>query len=166
MPEEQTLIKAARLYDGAAEHRDFNCYVTLSGDSITDMGASADLGTSAAEQFDQVIELNDEVTLMPGLFNMHTYLTFSALPSVYDDALQDSDTIKTMRMIEALRAATDCGITTLRDCGTWPHLILPTKDAVESGLRCAKRRAATSNRVSTSSSCLRQAAIPHPVQTH
>ena len=134
LPEEVTLIKAARLYDGAAEHCDAHCYVTLSGDSITDMGASADLGTSAAEQFDQVIELNDEVTLMPGLINMHTHLTFSALPSVYDDALQDSDTTKTIRMIEALRAATDCGITTVRDCGTWPHLILPTKDAVESGL--------------------------------
>ena len=118
LPEEQTLIKAARLYDGAAEQCDSHRYVTLSGDSITDMGASADLGTSAAEQFDQVIELNDEVTLMPGLINMHTHLTFSALPSVYDDALQDSDTTKTIRMIEALRAATDCGITTVRDCGT------------------------------------------------
>lgn len=153
LPEEQTLIKAARLYDGAAEHCDAHCYVTLSGDSITDMGASADLGTSAAEQFDQVIELNDEVTLMPGLINMHTHLTFSALPSVYDDALQDSDTTKTIRMIEALRAATDCGITTVRDCGTWPHLILPTKDAVESGLLPGPRIVASGAITTTGGHC-------------
>ena len=90
---------------------------------------------------------------MPGLINMHTHLTFSALPSVYDDALQDSDTTKTIRMIEALRAATDCGITTVRDCGTWPHLILPTKDAVESGLLPGPRIVASGAITTTGGHC-------------
>jgi imidazolonepropionase-like amidohydrolase len=128
------LFKAPRLFDGYASTVREQMYVATEHGKIVDVGSIADLGASSAEQFNQVIDLAADTTLMPGLINMHTHVSFSGEPSIFADQLAESDTVKMIRIVETLHAALAVGITTVRDCGTWPHLALPARDAIESGL--------------------------------
>lgn len=127
----RTLIRAPRLFDGAARSAREHAFVLLEGECIAAVGDQREL--SGGEQFDQVIELPPDCTLLPGLINMHTHISFSSSDRVFADALAESDVHKMIRIAENLRSALATGVTTLRDCGTWPHLALPVRDAIERG---------------------------------
>jgi len=142
------LIKAPRIYNGAADTATESAYVVVEGQHIVDVGAQQTLAENAAEQFSRCIELPDGTTLLPGLINMHTHLSFSASADLFDLQREESDATKMIRIVENMHAALSVGITTVRDCGTWPHLALPARDAVESGL-LAGPRLITSGAVTT-----------------
>ncbi|MEM7404139.1 MAG: amidohydrolase family protein [Pseudomonadota bacterium] len=150
---ESTLIKAARLFDGISGRLAEDRYVVIRGDAITDIGRTADLGASAVQQFGATIELQPQQTLMPGLINMHTHLSFSSGPNVFEDQVNETDAIKMVRIVENLHAALDVGITTVRDCGTWPHLALPARDAVEGGMLRGPRMVTSGAITSTGGHC-------------
>lgn len=145
---QSTLIKAPRMYDGAADTATESAYVVVEGQHITDVGTQQSLAENASEQFSRCIELPDGTTLLPGLINMHTHLSFSATADMFDLQRDESDATKMIRIVENMHAALSVGITTVRDCGTWPHLALPARDAVESGL-LAGPRLITSGAVTT-----------------
>jgi imidazolonepropionase-like amidohydrolase len=136
------------MYDGAADTAAQAAYVVVEGQHVTDVGNQQSLAENAAEQFSRCIELPAGTTLLPGLINMHTHLSFSASADVFELQLDESDATKMIRIVENMHAALSVGITTVRDCGTWPHLALPARDAVESGL-LAGPRLITSGAVTT-----------------
>jgi imidazolonepropionase-like amidohydrolase len=111
------LITAGRVYDGVADHPLEHAYVVMEGDAITAVGQQADL-TGSREHFAQVIDLGAEVTVLPGLINMHTHMSFSTGASIFDDHQRESYETKLIRAVENLQAALRTGVTTIRDCGT------------------------------------------------
>ncbi|MCH9671677.1 MAG: amidohydrolase family protein [Gammaproteobacteria bacterium] len=129
---QRTLITAPRLFDGHTTSS--QRYVIVEDNVIADVGAIADLGANAADTFDQTLALDADTTLLPGLINMHTHVSFSSSGDVFGDQIAESDATKMIRVVENLHAALDVGITTIRDCGTWPHLAIPARDAIEQGL--------------------------------
>jgi imidazolonepropionase-like amidohydrolase len=147
------LIKAPRLFDALSEQCAQQAYVVIDGERIDDIGAQSDLGVNADEQFDQVIDLPRDSTLLPGLINMHTHLSFSSSMQVFEDAIADGDPVKMIRIVENLRKCLHTGVTTVRDCGTWPHLALPVRDAVERGLLPGPRIVASGAITSTGGHC-------------
>ena len=128
------LFKAPRFFDGLAGSVREQVYVAVQDGLIRDVGAISELGADVSAQFERVVELPSDATLMPGLINMHTHVSFSGTPSIFRDQLDEPDTVKMIRIVETLHAALAVGITTVRDCGTWPRLALPARDAIESGL--------------------------------
>lgn len=128
------LIKTPRLYDGVSPTTQHNAFIALRGGHISAIGQQAELGASAAENYAKIIDLGDDATLLPGLINMHTHMSFSGTDTVFHDATKDSDPIKMLRISQNLSAALATGVTTIRDCGTLPHLALATRSAVEQGL--------------------------------
>ena len=149
----RTLIKTPRLFDALADQCTQQAFIVLDGERIDAIGAQRDLGAHAHEQFDQVIDLPADSTLLPGLINMHTHLSFSSSMRVFEDALADSDAVKMIRIVENMRKCLHTGVTTVRDCGTWPHLAMPARDAVEQGLLRGPRIVASGAITSTGGHC-------------
>src|SRR5437899_13031194 len=98
------LIKAGRVYDGVAERALEHAYVVVDGHTITAVGPQADLEGSAG-RFAQVLDLGAEATLLPGLINMHTHMSFSAGESIFDDHQRESYETKLIRSVENVKAA-------------------------------------------------------------
>jgi imidazolonepropionase-like amidohydrolase len=136
---QQILIKAGRLYDGVARTPRRHAFVIVDGDRISAVGDQSGLSPSGEANYARIIDLGDDVTLMPGLINMHTHMSFSGANTVFHDATHDSDPLRMIRIVENLHAALTTGVTTIRDCGTLPHLALCARDAVAQGLLSGPR---------------------------
>jgi imidazolonepropionase-like amidohydrolase len=149
----ETLIRAGRLFDGDADNCRERMFVATDGDHITALGSQNELGGDLGTRFAQVIDLGDEATLLPGLINMHTHMSFSGGNNVFHDAVHDSDPVRMIRITENLRATLASGVTTVRDCGTLPRLALPVRDAVEQGLLPGPRIIAAGAVTSTGGHC-------------
>lgn len=142
------IIIAPHLYDGVGDSISPDMYVEVTDGNITAVGPRQTLTADLSHLTTPPIQLPADTTLLPGLINMHTHLSFSALPSVFADALAESDETKMIRIVQNMRAALEVGITTVRDCGTWPHLALPARNAVASGM-IAGPRLITSGAITT-----------------
>src|SRR6266516_3219798 len=127
------LIKAGRVYDGVADRTLEHAYVVVDGDTITAVGPQAELADSAGH-FAQELELGPEATLLPGLINMHTHMSFSAGASIFDDHQRESYETKLIRAVENVQATLRTGVTTVRDCSTLNGIAFAVRAAVESGL--------------------------------
>jgi imidazolonepropionase-like amidohydrolase len=132
------LIKAGRVFDGVAARALEHAYVIVEGDTIAAVGPQAELAGSAG-RFAQEIDLGAEATVLPGLINMHTHMSFSAGAEILHDHQQESYETKLIRAVENLRAALHTGVTTVRDCGTLNGIAFAVRAAVDSGTMVGPR---------------------------
>ncbi len=132
------LIKAERVFDGQSDHPLEHAYVIVNGDIIEAIGPQSELDGSTGN-FAQEIDLGSDVTLMPGLINMHTHMSFSGSATVFDDHQTESSETKLIRSVENLKRALRTGVTTVRDCGTLNGIAFPMREAVENGIFQAPR---------------------------
>ncbi len=142
------LIKAGRVYDGMAERALEQAYVIVDGDTIAAVGPQADLEGSTG-QFEHEIDLGPEVTVLPGLINMHTHMSFSAGASIFDDHQQEPNETKLIRSVENLKTALRTGVTTVRDCGTLNGIAFAVRAAVENGIMLGPRVIASGAGITT-----------------
>ncbi len=105
-----TIYCADRLYTALDDQIIPNAAVAIDGETISYVGPAA--AAPAGER----IDLGD-VTLMPGLIDMHVHLTFSGTNDVVNDYLSDSDAMRLIRGVENARRALFAGVTTVRECG-------------------------------------------------
>jgi imidazolonepropionase-like amidohydrolase len=132
------LIKAERVFDGHSDRVLEHAYVLVNGNTIEAMGPQSDLEGSAGK-FAQEIDLGPDVTLLPGLINMHTHMSFSGSATVFDDHQTESVERKLIRSVENLKMALRTGVTTVRDCGTLNSIAFAMREAVEHGIVQAPR---------------------------
>jgi len=93
------LITAGRVYDGVAARALEQAYVVVDGDAITAVGPQTELEGHGG-RFGRVIDLGAETTVLPGLINMHTHMSFSAGASIFDDHQRESYETKLRRRLE------------------------------------------------------------------
>src|SRR2546425_5655669 len=142
------LMKAGRVYDGVADRALEHAYVVVEGGTITAVGPQAELEGSAG-RFAQVLDLGAEATILPGLINMHTHMSFSSGDSIFDDHQQESYETKLIRAVENLKAALRTGVTTVRDCGTLNGIAFAVRAAVEGGTMLGPRVIASGHGITT-----------------
>lgn len=145
---EAILIKAGHLFDGVADRVTPHAYVSIEGDTITAVGAQSDLADNL-DRFAQQIDLGPDVTLLPGLINMHTHMSFSSGESVFDDHQRESYETKLIRAVGNLQAALHTGVTTVRDCGTLNNIAFAMRSAIEQGLTPGPRVIASGAGITT-----------------
>ncbi|MFW6074581.1 MAG: amidohydrolase family protein [Chloroflexota bacterium] len=119
---------ADRVFDGAGTTIDKG-FVTVEDGKISAVGAASELGSAG----DGAIDFGD-ATLLPGLVNCHTHLTFTADGDVLGAALNDSYDLKVMRAVENARKALFSGVTTIRDCGTLNSIAFAIREASAAGV--------------------------------
>lgn len=142
------LIKAGRLFDGQSEHVLEQAYVAISDGRIAAVGPQSELA-GEPEGFARTLELGPDVTLLPGLINMHAHMTFSASADVMGDHQRESVETKLIRAVENLKTTLATGVTTVRDCGTLNAIAFSVRAAVEAGTLVAPRVVAAGAGITT-----------------
>ncbi len=107
-PEGTLVLKGGRIFDGTGKQI-FEGSVVIERNKIKSVLPieSDDLPTDA-----KVIELNGK-TVMPGLIDNHTHLTYTDYDISVSIALNEAD--QTLRALERMRYYIECGITSVRD---------------------------------------------------
>ena len=142
------LIRAGRVFDGVAARVLEHAYVIVEGDTITAVGLQSEV-VGHAGRFAQEIDLGPEATVLPGLINMHTHMSFSAGEAIFADHQRESYETKLIRAVENLRTALHTGVTTVRDCGTLNGIAFAVRAAVDSGTMLGPRVIASGGGLTT-----------------
>lgn len=121
-------VRGARLFDSRSSE-----IIPLSFLLIED-GRVAAVERDAAEPPDGVdlIDLGD-VTLLPGLIDVHVHLGFDAGPDPVAQMLADDDQTLLLRMAKHAQQALRAGVTTVRDLGDRNYLAVKLRDWYSSG---------------------------------
>ncbi|HEY1418037.1 MAG TPA: amidohydrolase family protein, partial [Myxococcaceae bacterium] len=125
-----TVVRAARLYDGKAEAIVTPGVVVVSEGRIVAAGSAATVPSGA-----RVIDLGD-ATLLPGLIDAHTHLSFeSSLDWKQDqlDGLKRPIPEQALRATEYTRRTLLAGFTTVRDVGSSDLIDVSLRNAINAG---------------------------------
>ena len=128
--EKSYVLKAARMFDGKSDALVSPGMVVVTGGKITGVGTTAAIPTGA-----EVIDLGD-ATLLPGLIDAHTHLTF---PYTEDYNREQLDGLRKTVAEKALDASVNArvtlmaGITTVRDVGSSDFLDVGLRNAIAKG---------------------------------
>jgi imidazolonepropionase-like amidohydrolase len=142
MTSSTTTYVAERLYTALDDRIIANGAVTLDGEQIVYAGPAAE--APGGER----IDLGD-LTLMPGMIDMHVHLTFSATETVVEDYLADSEQMRLIRGVENARRALMAGVTTVRECGGRNEHVFALRDASRRGVIPAPRIIAAGSAITT-----------------
>jgi len=125
-----TVVRAARLYDGKADAVVSPGVVVVSDGRVVAAGSSAAVPAGA-----RVVDLGD-ATLLPGLMDAHTHLSFeSSLDWKQDqlDLLKKPITEQAIIATEYARRTLMAGFTTVRDVGSSDLIDVGLRNAIDSG---------------------------------
>jgi imidazolonepropionase-like amidohydrolase len=130
-PEAVTIIKPARVFDGAAVHDGWA--VRVKGQRIDAVGPEATVAAAGAK----VIDLPG-TTLTPGLVEGHSHILLHAYneTSWTDQVSREGLALRVARATNHLRATLQAGFTTVRDLGTEGagYADVELKQAVDQGI--------------------------------
>jgi imidazolonepropionase-like amidohydrolase len=137
-----TIYHATRLYTALDDQIIPQAAVAIEDETIVYAGpaANAPAGTH--------VDLGD-VTLMPGLIDMHVHLTFSATNDVVNDYLTDTNAMRLVRGVENARRAVLAGITTVRECGGRNEHVFTLREASARRIILAPRIIAAGGSITT-----------------
>jgi imidazolonepropionase-like amidohydrolase len=125
-----TVLRAARLYDGKADAVVSPGVVVVSDGKIVAAGSSAQVPAGA-----RVVDLGD-ATLLPGLMDAHTHLSFeSSLDWKQDqlDSLKKPIAEQAIIATEYARRTLLAGFTTVRDVGSSDLIDVGLRNAINAG---------------------------------
>jgi imidazolonepropionase-like amidohydrolase len=129
-PPPPVVLRAARMFDARTGDVKSPGLVVVQGDRIVGSGAAAKVPSGA-----RVVDLGD-ATLLPGLIDAHTHVTFEMSADWKQDEL---DALKKPLPEQAIRATVharrtlDAGFTTIRDLGSESLLDVGLRNAIRSG---------------------------------
>jgi imidazolonepropionase-like amidohydrolase len=125
------VLRAARMFDGTSNSVTSPGLVVVTGNRITAVGGDAPLPANA-----KVIDLGD-ATLLPGLIDAHTHLSFEMGPSWVADffasAFRHSTEQAHFAALYAKRTL-DAGVTTVRDLGSGDYIDVGLRNAINAGI--------------------------------
>jgi imidazolonepropionase-like amidohydrolase len=123
--------------------------IVLQDGRIVDIKPWGDEDVASPGEEQDVIDVG-EVTLLPGLIDMHTHLTLDPEANDITDILSESDECILLRAVGHAQAALAAGVTTVCDCGASNRLIFPLREAIESGVIRGPRLIASGSLITTS----------------
>jgi imidazolonepropionase-like amidohydrolase len=124
----RTVIRAGRVLNVRTGELRANQAVVIEGDKITKIAPSGEVTAAAG---DTTIDLPD-ATLLPGLIDMHTHLTFE-LSSLSYEGLKISTAREALHGARNARRTLEAGFTTVRNLGAKDYADIALRDAINDG---------------------------------
>jgi len=124
----RTVIRAGRVLNVRTGELRANQAIVIEGDKIAQIAASSEV---AAAPGDMTIDLPD-ATLLPGLIDMHTHLTFD-LKSLGYSGLGISTAREALHGARNAKRTLEAGFTTVRNLGAFDYSDIALRDAVNDG---------------------------------
>ena len=136
-PNTFTLIKAARLLDGAGGRPIDNAAALVEGDTIRAVGRQADVAAPDGASV-EVLDFGDR-TLMPGMVDCHTHNNGFGDGRVGDSVAELPDEVLTLQSARNARISLLSGVTSIRENGPKNMTMFRLRDAVREGREIAPR---------------------------
>ncbi len=124
----RTVIRPGRVLDVRTGEMRAGQAVVVEGDRIVRLAASGEVAAAAG---DTTIDL-PQATLLPGLIDMHTHLTFD-MRSLGYSGLGISTAREALRGARNARVTLEAGFTTVRNLGARDYADVALRDAVDEG---------------------------------
>ncbi len=124
----RTVIRAGRVLNVRTGELRSNQAIVIEGDKIAQVGPSSEIKLAAG---DTTIDLPD-ATLLPGLIDMHTHLTFE-LSSLSYEGLKISTAREALHGARNARRTLEAGFTTVRNVGAKDYADIALRDAINDG---------------------------------
>jgi imidazolonepropionase-like amidohydrolase len=124
----RTVLRAGRVLDVRTGELRANQAIVIEGDKIAQIAASSDVKRADG---DLTIELPD-ATLLPGLIDMHTHLTFD-LNSLGYQGLSISTAREALHGARNAKRTLEAGFTTVRNVGAKDYADIALRDAINDG---------------------------------
>jgi imidazolonepropionase-like amidohydrolase len=121
----RTILRAGRILDVRTGQMRTNQAVVIDGDKITQIAPSSEVKTADG---DVTVDLPD-ATLLPGLIDMHTHLTFD-LASLGYEGLAISTAREALHGARNAKRTLDAGFTTVRNLGARDYADIALRDAI------------------------------------
>jgi len=124
----RTVIRAGRVLNVRTGELRSNQAIVIEGDRISQIAPSSEVKAAAG---DTTIDLPD-ATLLPGLIDMHTHLTFE-LSSLSYEGLKISTAREALHGARNARRTLEAGFTTVRNVGAKDYADIALRDAINDG---------------------------------
>ncbi len=124
----RTVIRAGRVLNVRTGELRANQAIVIEGDKIAQFAPSSEVKAAPG---DMTIDLPD-ATLLPGLIDMHTHLTFE-LSSLSYEGLKISTAREALHGARNARRTLEAGFTTVRNVGAKDYADIALRDAINDG---------------------------------
>src|SRR5580765_6408765 len=124
----RTIVRAGRVLDVRTGQMRANQAIVIEGEKIVQIATSNDVKAAAT---DTTIDLPD-ATLLPGLIDAHTHLTFD-LSSLGYQGLAISTAREALHGARNARLTLEAGFTTVRNLGARDYADIALRDAINEG---------------------------------
>jgi imidazolonepropionase-like amidohydrolase len=124
----RTVIRAGRVLNVRTGELRANQAIVIEGDKISQIAPSAEVKAAVG---DTTIDLPD-ATVLPGLIDMHTHLTFE-LSSLSYEGLKISTAREALHGARNARRTLEAGFTTVRNVGAKDYADIALRDAINDG---------------------------------
>jgi imidazolonepropionase-like amidohydrolase len=124
----RTVIRAGRVLNVRTGELKANQSIVIEGDTIAKIAPSSEVTAAAG---DTTIDLPD-ATLLPGLIDMHTHLTFD-LNSLGYQGLSISTAREALHGARNAKRTLEAGFTTVRNVGAQDYADIALRDAINDG---------------------------------
>jgi imidazolonepropionase-like amidohydrolase len=124
---QRTIVKAGRVLDVKTGKIASNQAILIEGDKIVSIGPAASVQAASS---DRIIDLSN-ATVLPGLIDAHTHLTFD--PKFGYETLAISTPREALTGAKNARVTLEAGITTVRNVGASGYADVALRDAINAG---------------------------------